>query len=69
MPRTGPKSSARLAIDLDDSQPTYFPGDILKGYITCEETSQNHSTVRLKLFGRAKTKNTVKTVNGTSIER
>jgi hypothetical protein len=72
MPRTGPKSSARLGIELEDPQPVYFPGDTLNGHVTCEEPSEHQSSYsapRVKLFGRAKTKYTVSTTNGKSIER
>lgn len=76
MPRTGPKTSSRLGIELRDPQPTYFPGDTLQGYVTCEESTDLQSSyssalVRVKLFGRAKTKYVVKntSTSTTSIER
>ena len=73
MPRTGHKKSSALSIELDNARPTYFPGDTLEGYVTCENTPSDwqsrYSTVRVKLFCRAKTKYTVKRPNGTSIDR
>ncbi|KAL9114561.1 MAG: hypothetical protein Q9187_007456, partial [Circinaria calcarea] len=73
MPRTSHRSSSALCIELDKAQPTHFPGDTLEGYVTCDNTSSDrqsqYSAVRLKLFGRAKTKYMVKTSDGTSIER
>ena len=68
MPRTGPRSSAHLAIELDNPHPIYFPGDTLKGHVVCEEPPQQqqapYSAVRLKLYGRAKTKYTVQSQYG-----
>ncbi|KPI39356.1 uncharacterized protein AB675_5244 [Cyphellophora attinorum] len=69
MPRTGPSKSNGLTISLDDFQPTYQPGDVLIGRVTLSNAPLQSSSVRLKFFGRAKTKYTVKTSNGTSIER
>ena len=73
MPRTGYRSSSALSIELDEAQPTYFPGDTLEGYVTCDNISPGRqspsSAVRLKLFGRAKTKYTVETTHGKAIER
>lgn len=72
MPRTAPKSSPQLVIELDNAQATYFPGDTLNGYAKCDQPPKHSfpsQSVRLKLFGRAKTKYMVKTQNGTSIER
>lgn len=77
MPRTPPKSSPHLTIELDHPQPTYFPGDTITGYVTCDNVpvgiAATHyslsSSVRLKLFGRAKSKYIVRSTNGTSIKR
>jgi hypothetical protein len=73
MPRTGHKSSERLRIQIDNVQATYFPGDAFTGHVVCKDPSQAalpfSQSVRLKFFGRAKTKYILKTTQGTSIER
>ena len=72
MPPTCQKSSPALRIELDDPRGTYFPGEILNGFVICEtppaKMLPSHA-VQLKMFGRAKTKYTRKSSNGTSIKR
>ena len=74
MPRTGRRSPAGLTIEVDDFQATYLPGDTLTGCVIYSKPVVNpqpwpQTTIRLKLFGRAKSKYIVKTSNGTSISR
>ncbi|MCJ1399588.1 hypothetical protein MMC11_002790 [Xylographa trunciseda] len=73
MPRTGFKKSPGLAIELNGELSTHLPGDTLTGDVVMEkppkEQSPYGSFVRLKLFGRVKTKYKKKTNNGTSITR
>ncbi len=74
MPRTGRRNAAGLAIEVDDLQANYLPGDTLTGRVIYSKPLDNaqlwpYTTIRLKLFGRAKTKYIVKTSNGTSISR
>lgn len=73
MPRTGFKNTPTLAIELDGDLSTHLPGDTLTGFVTVEKPPSQqpiyNSQVRLKLFGRIKTKYKVKRKNGTSITR
>ena len=72
MPRTGRRSSPALSIEISDLQPTYSPGDTLNGYVVCEKVPDQqplYPAVKLRLFGRAKSKYTVQGNHGTSIDR
>lgn len=73
MPRAGRRFPDGLAIEIDDLQATYLPGDTLTGRIVCSrlpgEDPARLYHVRVNLYGRAKTKYIVKTSNGTSINR
>lgn len=66
MPRTGYKSNNALSIELDRWQ-TFTPGDVISGMV--QRTAplvDNNTTVTLRLFGRAKSKITVKHQHGSS---
>ena len=72
MPRTSNRSSPRLSIEINNLQPTYYPGDTLQGYVTSDKPGEKqyvNPLVQIKLFARAKTKYTVSSSNGTSISR
>lgn len=73
MPRTGRRFPAGLAIEINELQATYLPGDTVTGRVICSkppvQDSSRPCSVRIKLYGRAKTKYIVKTSNSTSINR
>ncbi|KAL9090664.1 MAG: hypothetical protein Q9165_005152 [Trypethelium subeluteriae] len=64
MPRTGFRSSPALQIEIEDKRPIYFPGDTINGFVLSHRKLSalldSLQSIRLKLFGRAKTKYVVK---------
>lgn len=69
MPKAGVKATAELAIQLGDSQDTYnriyCPGDIVIGSVVRKaHTVSTRAWVTIKLYGRAKSKITVRRSNG-----
>lgn len=73
MPRTGRRFPDGVAIEVEDLQATYLPGDIIIGRLVCSKPPAKDASrpyqVRMNLYGRAKTKYVVKTTEGTSINR
>ena len=75
MPRHAYKGQAGLDIDVIDFQSVYVPGDTVLGHVSCSQPfSQkkmsgdvSRTEVRIRLFGRAKTKVLRKSQNSTQI--
>ncbi|KAK8052115.1 hypothetical protein PG993_003500 [Apiospora rasikravindrae] len=82
MPRHALKSQAGMNIDFTDFQSVYAPGDTVRGHVSCGQAyfPQKHGgdaasrpEVRIRLFGRAKTKvvrkgnNTTETYRGRAV--
>lgn len=65
MPRNGLQTSHAATIEITDFQSTYVPGDTILGHVVTQQAfaqgpNADQALVRLKLFGRAKTKITDK---------
>lgn len=69
MPRHSFKAGPGLNIDITDFQSVYLPGDTLLGHVSCSQVfpppkkkkkkatdNASRAEVRIRLFGRAKTK-------------
>ncbi|KAK8127467.1 hypothetical protein PG984_008575 [Apiospora sp. TS-2023a] len=79
MPRYAFKGVAGLNIDITDFQSVYLPGDTLLGHVSCSQAfpppkkktadKASRTEVRIRLFGRAKTKVVREGTNTTQIYR
>ncbi|KAK7927030.1 hypothetical protein PG985_004028 [Apiospora marii] len=80
MPRHALKGCAGLNIDITDFQSVYLPGDTLLGHVSCSQPfpppgkkkaadNASRTEVRIRLFGRAKTKVVRKNNNSTETYR
>ncbi|KAK8090943.1 hypothetical protein PG994_000448 [Apiospora phragmitis] len=76
MPRHAFKGQAGVDIDITDFQSVYVPGDTVRGHVSCsraffpkKKKHGDRTEVRIRLFGRAKTKVVRKGSNTTHIYR
>ncbi|KAK6828584.1 hypothetical protein PG987_011925 [Apiospora arundinis] len=76
MPRHAFKGRAGVDIDITDFQSVYVPGDTVLGHVSCSQPfsskkpmDASRTEVRIRLFGRSKTKVVRESQNSTQIYR